>query len=468
MAEGSRGNQIVSSSYPSSSSAYSSSSSSSCRDSSSITQMSHDQIISILQLLPIESVLSFSMTCRKFRSLGCSDALWESICRREWGRGPVDTTLGTLSSESRGLSWKRLYQQVAQLSSLSYTRLSSREGIFPKPRGSHSLNFVSDCLVLYGGGCDGGRHLDDTWVAYVGQGSRMLGRFGHTCIVISDALVLFGGINDNGVRHSDTWIGRLSCDMSSEIKLAWKLLDVEHTLPPPRGAHASCSFGEEKMIIHGGIGPGGLRLSDMWMLDLSNGFKSGRWHQIVTPQPSPAARSGHSLTWAGESSMVLFGGRGTGYEALNDIWVLDMEGDGPEWVQIACERPGSVPRGLPLPRVGHSATLVLGGKVLIYGGEDSQRRRKNDFWLLDLKTLLALRRRLQNTSLKRVAKKMWKRLKAEGMQQDRRSFHAACADQSGRRLFIFGGMVDGIVHPAEACGLRFDGGLFLVELVLQL
>lgn len=313
-------------------------------------------------------------------------------------------------------------------------------------------------------------------MAYVGQGVKNAvdwkqvnsgqpsGRFGHTCIVISGALVLFGGINDNGVRHNDTWIGRVSCNGSSEIKLAWKLLDVGAALPPPRGAHAGCGYGEEKMIVHGGIGPGGLRLSDMWMLDLSSGFMSGRWHQIVTPQPAPAARSGHSLTCAGASGMVLFGGRGAGYEALNDIWVLDMEGDGPEWVQIACERSGSV----PLPRVGHSATLVLGGKVLIYGGEDSQRRRKNDVWLLDLKTLLALRRRLQNMSPRRVAKKMWRRLKAEGMQQDCRSFHAACADQSGRRLFIFGGMVDGVVHPAEAYGLRFDGGLFLGELVLQL
>ena len=27
---------------------------------------------------------------------------------------------------------------------------------FPKARASHSLNFVSDCLILFGGGCDGG------------------------------------------------------------------------------------------------------------------------------------------------------------------------------------------------------------------------------------------------------------------------------------------------------------------------
>ncbi|MQL70249.1 hypothetical protein Taro_002567, partial [Colocasia esculenta] len=131
-----------------------SSSSSSSHDRSDITQMNHEQIISILQLLPIESVLSFSMTCRKLRSLASSDSLWEAICRREWGKGPVDALLASL--ERRGLSWKRLYQQVVQLSSLSCTRLYSKDGIFPMPRASHTLNFVSDCLVLQGGGCDSG------------------------------------------------------------------------------------------------------------------------------------------------------------------------------------------------------------------------------------------------------------------------------------------------------------------------
>uniref|UniRef100_A0A1D1XH03 F-box/kelch-repeat protein At1g51550 n=1 Tax=Anthurium amnicola TaxID=1678845 RepID=A0A1D1XH03_9ARAE len=148
MAESSRSSQTAATSSPSVSSF------SSSRD-SSMTQMNDDQIFSILQLLPVESVLSFCMTCRKFRSLASSDPLWEAICRREWGEGPVDSLLASLSPERRGVSWKRLYQQVVQLNSLSCRTLSSKDGIFPKPRASHTLNFVSDCLVLYGGGCDG-------------------------------------------------------------------------------------------------------------------------------------------------------------------------------------------------------------------------------------------------------------------------------------------------------------------------
>lgn len=119
---------------------------------SPMSQIGQDQIFCILQLLPVESILSFSMTCRKFRSLASSDSLWELICRRDWGPNSVDGL-----RESRTASWKSLYQQLSQLGSVSCSRLLAVDGIFPRPRASHSLNFVSDCLVLFGGGCEGGQ-----------------------------------------------------------------------------------------------------------------------------------------------------------------------------------------------------------------------------------------------------------------------------------------------------------------------
>lgn len=56
------------------------------------------------------------------------------------------------------LSWVRLYKKVRHLDSVSCHKLSEPDAgmVLPKPRASHSLNFVSDCLVLFGGGCEGG------------------------------------------------------------------------------------------------------------------------------------------------------------------------------------------------------------------------------------------------------------------------------------------------------------------------
>ncbi|XP_052182489.1 F-box/kelch-repeat protein At1g51550 [Diospyros lotus] len=450
---------------------------------SPITTISRDHLFSILLLLPIDSILSFATTCKKFRCITYSDALWESICRRDWGQASVEAmkSAAAASRHSPHLPWMQLYRQVYQLDSVSSHRLSDPDAdeVFPGPRASHSLNFVSGCLVMFGGGSEGGRHLDDTWVAHIGnEFTRRLkwqkinsgvpsGRFGHSCAVIGDSIVLFGGINDNGIRQNDTWIGQVLFHETFGITFSWRLLDVGSIAPPPRGAHAGCCIDNKRMIIHGGIGLLGVRLGDTWVLDLSENFLYGTWHEVVT-HPSPPARSGHTLTCIGGNQTILFGGRGLGYEVLNDVWLFDSsEGEGClRWLQLLFELR-NIPGGLSLPRVGHSATLILGGRLLIYGGEDSDRHRKDDFWVLDISTVPHVK--LQPVTLKRMGSlaHLWKRLKSRGCRPNCRSFHRACADQSGRYVYVFGGMVDGLIHPAELSGLRFDGELFLVELVLQ-
>lgn len=56
----------------------------------------------------------------------------------------------------------KMYNRVLHLESVAWHNLSELGGgemLLPSPRASHSLNFVSDCLVLFGGGCEGGKSL---------------------------------------------------------------------------------------------------------------------------------------------------------------------------------------------------------------------------------------------------------------------------------------------------------------------
>ncbi|KAH6773289.1 Kelch repeat-containing F-box family protein [Perilla frutescens var. hirtella] len=450
--------------------AESSSSNSNNGSSSPVKRIPQDHLFSILLLLPIESILSFSMTCKKVRSLANSDSLWESVCRRDWGNGPFEALK---TCNDLRLPWKKLYQQVYELDSVFCRRLLAVEESVPTSRASHSLNLVSGCLVLFGGGCTGGRHLDDTWVAYTGTDLRTTlkwqkmnsgipsGRFGHSCVVVGEHLVLFGGINDNGVRQTDTWIGQVTVDSKHRITMTWRLLDVGSISPPPRGAHAACCIGDRRMLVHGGIGPSARRLDDMWILELSEDLCHGIWKKVVA-QPCPSSRSGHTLTHIGGMQTILFGGRGMGYEVLNDVWLLDASDDHWRWAQLLFELR-NVPHGVSLPRVGHSANLIIGRRLLIYGGEDSYRHRKDDFWVLDVSSMQQPRILKQN----RLFRRMWKRLESKGDKPDSRSFHGACVDDSGRFLYIHGGMIDGLIQPADSSGLRFDGESFVVDLLHQ-
>ncbi|KAK4267708.1 hypothetical protein QN277_024453 [Acacia crassicarpa] len=462
---------------------------------SPIINLSQDHLFTILLFLPIDAIVSLSMTCRRLRALTCSDTLWESLCRRDWGSRCVDALKcsSNIINNQIEFPWMRLYKQVSVLNTVYCHRLCDpiSQMDFPTPRASHSLNFVSDSLVLFGGGREGGRHVDDTWVAYIGKDfGRMLkwhkvhsgipsGRFGHTCVEMGGFLVLFGGINDLGNRQNDTWVGQITHCNNNVITFSWRLLDVGAMAPTPRGAHAAGSIDNKRMVIHGGIGLLGLRLGDTWVLELSedtdHNLLTGTWHEVRTHQ-SPPARSGHTLTCIGRNRTIIFGGRGTGYEVLDDLWLLDL--DTHTWLQIVYDIPRNMPEGVSLGRVGHSATMVLGGRLLIHGGEDSQRHRKDDFWVVDVSAInpytstKSTTVQASSSSTSRVrsnSKRMiWKLWRSNGYKAKCRSFHRACADQSGRYVYVFGGMVDGVLQPTEAAGLRFDGELFLVELLLHL
>lgn len=75
--------------------------------------------------------------------------------------GPIVGGISESSSSARAglLPWMSLFQRVYKLDSVCCYRISDldEESSLPLPRASHSLNFVSDYLVLFGGGREGGK-----------------------------------------------------------------------------------------------------------------------------------------------------------------------------------------------------------------------------------------------------------------------------------------------------------------------
>ncbi|KAL3699520.1 hypothetical protein R1sor_017542 [Riccia sorocarpa] len=442
-----------------------------------------DQILTIIQHLPIQSIIAFGMTCKRYKAISETDALWVHVCKREWGSRAVDAWP---TSGRQKVGWKGLYRQMLLLGAAAWQRMQQGP-VFPTPRASHTMNVVKGKVTIFGGGSDGGRHLDDTWVAPVPEpvcaavqwqlvcSGLPSGRFQQSCTAVGDELLLFGGINDKGTRLCDTYIntGEVVQGDGGRPGSPWQLLEVS-SAPPPRGAHAGCYAGDRKVVIFGGIGADGTRMGDTWILDLAANPLS--WQEVITPV-SPQPRGGHTLTWIGGKRLILFGGRGSNFEVLNDVWMLDLEDDYPSWVELQSS-VRTHGHDHPTPRSGHSATLIFGGRILIFGGEDSKRARKGDVWVLDPTIALQARNDLPggfsrygsscNSSSYKCSRRLWKKLEQWGKPPSRRSFHGACSIDSGQVL-VFGGMVDADPRPtsgsSRSAGLGFDSELYILQLV---
>lgn len=358
-----------------------------------------------------------------------------------------------------------------------------------------------------------GRDLDDTWIAdpgplirrpdnpppltwHLASTGEVPGRFGQCSVAVPErrTIVIFGGINDRGLRLNDTWAFD---DVAGRGDATWHKL-VLPQVPSPRGAPGGCFGGGQKVVVFGGLAQDNARYADTWILDFA--LEPLSWRKLETDS-GPQARSGHTMTWLGDGRIVLFGGRNMVFEMLNDVWVLDMNAAGvPKWQEIwSPERYPS--DDAPVARSGHTATAVLGGKVIVIGGEDMSRNRKGDVWLLDPNAGSAPEKLpeggaaqpangageslesgplslgeapIENGNLDTAGvvpevptvspRKVWQRLAVAGPSPSRRSFHAAVR-LAGSSILLFGGMVDGELLPGQAGGLKFDDELWLLNLV---
>jgi hypothetical protein len=222
-------------------------------------------------------------------------------------------------------------------------------------------------------------------------------------------MIVFGGWN--GEVLDDLW--------ALEIGDAptWIHLDPPDPRPPPRyNATAIYDPVGDRVIVFGGLVEDPFQLfDDVWALELSG---TPVWRELKPAGAGPAARMQHSAIYDSTGHrMIVFGGQAG--QRQNDVWALDLEGEG-AWSRVTT---GGTP---PSQRYGHSAVCdIARNRMIVFGGSTSQQI-VGDLWSLDL-----------------GPNPTWSELDPMGSPPPPSRDHAAIYDPIRQRMAVFGGYPEG-------------------------
>ena len=214
------------------------------------------------------------------------------------------------------------------------------------------------------------------------SGNHPLPRFGQSLVSITPVkILLFGGaVGDvkNFNLTNEIYIINLMTRIWSKIKV-----DQNKPLPKERAAHAASTNNDNQMIIHGGsIGGHLLAEDEIWLFTLRNdNDQYGNWKKIITQNKGPGKRYGHTLNYL-KPFFILFGGS-CNNQLLNDVWIIDIKIQNPNWIQIDFKNNLA-----PSPRLYQTCGFCdkgdAKGMMIVFGGRDSNENPLNDIWGLIL------------------------------------------------------------------------------------
>jgi hypothetical protein len=149
------------------------------------------------------------------------------------------------------------------------------------------------------------------------------------------------------------------------------------------------------------------------------------WFQGPLSGGSPPARYNHTATLVGGTRMFIFGGW-NGKKYYNDLYYLDLEG----MAWTICETSGPAPS----PRQGHAAILI-GNNLVIQGG---YCLKANEFKTADLLVGTPLiSSYLNDIRVLDTDTLVWSRLRISGAPPNARFGHSM--NVSGSDILMFGG-----------------------------
>jgi N-acetylneuraminic acid mutarotase len=182
----------------------------------------------------------------------------------------------------------------------------------------------------------------------------------------SDLLVTFGG-DDFGPVYDHTW----SYDVETD----------EWTDHQPRARPAARNFfamtydaRSDRVLVYGGIGPGGTFLDDLWAFDVD----SATWAKVEVRAGPEGRGYAHMAYDAVTDRTYLFGGVTEPDETpLDDTWAFDAGTS--TWRRLDVRGPSG--RGWHVLAADADA-----GRLVLHGGGTSREACTNETWTFDPRT----------------------------------------------------------------------------------
>nr|PUA88465.1 putative kelch repeat protein [Toxoplasma gondii TgCATBr9]CEL72511.1 TPA: kelch motif domain-containing protein [Toxoplasma gondii VEG] len=210
----------------------------------------------------------------------------------------------------------------------------------------------------------------------------------------------------------------------------WARPLIEGALPPARGGHTA-TLVYDRLFVFGGHRYGGAKEGFVYYNDLHVlHLKKSQWLDLPRHRgTAPLPRYGHSAVLVGRR-IIIFGGKGDRDRYFSDLHALDTVTL--TWYQGPQGQPGC-----PSPRFGHSCNLD-GPSMYIFGGV-REKELKNDLLCMNLQDMT------------------WSQPETSGTPPCPRYGHASLV--VGRQLIVCGGM-----HRVQLCPAERDALLEKVEL----
>ncbi len=228
----------------------------------------------------------------------------------------------------------------------------------------------------------------------------------------SHRLAVYGGEDGTSIQ-SDLWI----LDFAGATP-TWSNPAPTPQITPRLGA-VSALAADGRMYVYGGLGSGWDVLADVWSVSVANPVSWQTWEILLPPRLQEVM-----VLDTNRDRLMSFGGTDGAYR--NDTWTHSMV-YGRGWDPLATSGTPPGPRRL------HTGIFdPVGDRLIVFGGYDDTLL--GDLWQLSLS-----------------GTPTWSPLVASGTGPSPRGGHVAIYDPEGQRMIVFGGY-DGVTPPGNRIG----------------